>query len=76
MNPSGVNIYNELAYLYPILVTSIAFYTVIFCVGVISGIYGLKGTSKQFAKLSIVLLFAQIVMAVISLLLQRATTSL
>lgn len=75
-NPSNVNIYHELAYLSPILISSIVFYSIIFVIGMTSGIYALKSSSAKFARLSIILLSVEFVMAVASLLLQRATTSL
>lgn len=75
-NPSNVNIYHELAYLSPILIASIVFYSIIFIIGMTSGIYALKSSSSKFARLSVMLLSVELVMAVASLLLQRATTSL
>lgn len=76
VNPSNVNIYHQLAYLSPILISSIVLYAIIFTVGMLSGVYALKSSSGKFARLSLILLSVEIVMAVTSLLLQRATTSL
>lgn len=76
VNPAGVNIKSDLAYLAPILIASMVCFGIIFFAGLISGMMALKTPAKQLAKLSLELLVAEGILTVLILVLRQATTNL
>lgn len=75
-NPSGVNILSELAYLAPILVSTIIVYVIVLLVGLVCGLLALRSPDKQFAKLSLGLLTIEVIVTILILVLQQATKTL
>lgn len=76
LNPSQVNITSGLAYLAPIIYSSILVYIILLMTALITGLMALKTTAKKLAQLSLALLSLIFVMTVIMVILQQVLNAL